>query len=198
MPKKRFGAEQIVTLLRQIEVSKAQGKPTPVAEGVELETNLLRASQRGPASSSVLDEVFGTHRSKIFPTHVLRTTGTTPPVQHTPGVPAQPDGPTLHQRCAAPLRRRTARSGRITLAGLENVICSYPEYSPGHGTHPRPDSAVVIAGPDQAHIAIAGPDDLANVVMMAGTPDHHRADLRRCSSTPIPPIAGEIVFATGV
>jgi len=104
----------------------------------------------------------------------------------------------LHQRCAAPLRRRTARSGRITLAGLENVICSYPEYSPGHGTHPRPDSAVVIAGHDQAHIAIAGSDDLANVVMMAGTPDHHRADLRRCSSTPIPPIAGEIVFATGV
>jgi hypothetical protein len=31
MPKKRFGAEQIVTLLRQIEVSMAQGKPTPVA-----------------------------------------------------------------------------------------------------------------------------------------------------------------------
>ena len=173
--------------------------PTKIlVEGEELQTNLLQVSQRGPASSSVLNEVFGTHRSKIFPTHVSRTTGTTPPVQHTPGGPAQPDGPTLHQRCAAPLRRRTARSGRITLAGLENVICSYPEYSPGHGTHPRPDSAVVIAGPDQAHIAIAGSDDLANVVMMAGTPDHHRADLRRCSSTPIPPIAGEIVFATGV
>jgi putative transposase len=31
MPKKRFGAEQIVTLLRQIEVSIAQGKPAPVA-----------------------------------------------------------------------------------------------------------------------------------------------------------------------
>ena len=31
MPKKRFGAEQIVTLLRQIEVSMAQGKSTPVA-----------------------------------------------------------------------------------------------------------------------------------------------------------------------
>ena len=31
MAKKRFGAEQIVTLLRQIEVSMAQGKPTPVA-----------------------------------------------------------------------------------------------------------------------------------------------------------------------
>ena len=31
MPKKRFGAEQIVTLLRQIEVSMAQGKPTPAA-----------------------------------------------------------------------------------------------------------------------------------------------------------------------
>ena len=31
MPKKRWGAEQIVTLLRQIEVLMAQGKPTPVA-----------------------------------------------------------------------------------------------------------------------------------------------------------------------
>jgi hypothetical protein len=31
MPKKRFSAEQIVTLLRQIEVSMAQGNPTPVA-----------------------------------------------------------------------------------------------------------------------------------------------------------------------
>jgi putative transposase len=31
MPKKRFSAEQIVTLLRQIEVLMAQGNPTPVA-----------------------------------------------------------------------------------------------------------------------------------------------------------------------
>jgi hypothetical protein len=31
MPKKRFGAEQIVTLLRQIEVSMAQGKSPPEA-----------------------------------------------------------------------------------------------------------------------------------------------------------------------
>ena len=31
MPKKRFSAEQIVTLLRQIEVSMAQGKATPFA-----------------------------------------------------------------------------------------------------------------------------------------------------------------------
>ena len=31
MPKKRFSAEQIVTLLRQIEVSMAQGNPAPVA-----------------------------------------------------------------------------------------------------------------------------------------------------------------------
>jgi hypothetical protein len=31
MPKKRFSAEQIVTLLRQIEVLMAQGKATPVA-----------------------------------------------------------------------------------------------------------------------------------------------------------------------
>jgi hypothetical protein len=32
-----------------------------VAEGEELQTNLLQVSQRGPASSSALDEVFGTH-----------------------------------------------------------------------------------------------------------------------------------------
>lgn len=31
MPKKRFGAEQIVTLLRQIEVLMAQGKSAPDA-----------------------------------------------------------------------------------------------------------------------------------------------------------------------
>ena len=31
MPKKRFSAEQIVTLLRQIEVSMAQGKAAPDA-----------------------------------------------------------------------------------------------------------------------------------------------------------------------
>ena len=165
-----------------------------VAEGEELQTNLLQVSLRGPASSSVLDEAFGTHKSKIFPTHVSRTT---PPVQHTPG-----SRPARRANFASTLRGATAAANRAigphNAAGLENVICSYPEYSPGHGTHPRPDSAIVIAGPDQAHIAIAGPNDLANVVMMAGTPDHHRADLRRCNSTPIPPIAGEIVFATGV
>jgi hypothetical protein len=72
-----------------------------VAEGEELQTNLLQVSQRGPASSSVLDEVFGTHRSKIFPTHVLRTTGTTPPVQRTPGVPPSPTG----QHCINAARR---------------------------------------------------------------------------------------------
>src|SRR5665811_2111317 len=32
-----------------------------VAEGEKLETNLLQASQRNPASSDVLDGVFGTH-----------------------------------------------------------------------------------------------------------------------------------------
>jgi putative transposase len=31
MPKKRFSAEQIVTLLRQIEVAMGQGKATPIA-----------------------------------------------------------------------------------------------------------------------------------------------------------------------
>jgi hypothetical protein len=36
-----------------------------VAEGVELETNLLQVSQRNQASPGVLDEVFGTHREKV-------------------------------------------------------------------------------------------------------------------------------------
>src|SRR5665648_613437 len=36
-----------------------------VAEGEELQTNLLQVSQRGPASSSVLDEVFGTHSGRM-------------------------------------------------------------------------------------------------------------------------------------
>ena len=31
MPKKRFSAEQIVTLLRQIEISMGQGKSAPIA-----------------------------------------------------------------------------------------------------------------------------------------------------------------------
>jgi putative transposase len=31
MPRKRFSAEQIVTLLRQIEVTMSQGKSAPVA-----------------------------------------------------------------------------------------------------------------------------------------------------------------------
>jgi hypothetical protein len=35
-----------------------------VAEGEVLETNLLHASQRIPASSGVLDEVFGTHKAE--------------------------------------------------------------------------------------------------------------------------------------
>jgi len=35
-----------------------------VAEGEELQTNLLQASQRNPANSGVLDEVFGTHRGR--------------------------------------------------------------------------------------------------------------------------------------
>ena len=41
MPKKRFNAEQIVTLLRQIEVSIAQGKSAPVASrdaGISLQS----------------------------------------------------------------------------------------------------------------------------------------------------------------
>ena len=31
MPKKRFSAEQIVTLLRQVKISMAQGNATPVS-----------------------------------------------------------------------------------------------------------------------------------------------------------------------
>jgi hypothetical protein len=36
-----------------------------VAEGVELETNLLQVSQRNQESPGVLDEVFGTHRRAL-------------------------------------------------------------------------------------------------------------------------------------
>jgi len=44
MPKKRFSAEQIVTLLRQIEVSMAQGKSTPMAcrdAGISLQSYVM-------------------------------------------------------------------------------------------------------------------------------------------------------------
>ena len=47
MPKKRFSAEQIVTLLRQIEVSMAQGNPTPVAcryAGISLQNYAMSCS----------------------------------------------------------------------------------------------------------------------------------------------------------
>jgi hypothetical protein len=47
MPKKRFSAEQIVTLLRQIEVTMAQGKPTPVAcrdAGISLQNYAMSCS----------------------------------------------------------------------------------------------------------------------------------------------------------
>ena len=46
-----------------------------VAEGEELQTNLLQASQRIPASSGVLDEVFGAHRTF----HVVRIMFGLPP-----------------------------------------------------------------------------------------------------------------------
>ena len=47
MPKKRFSAEQIVTLLRQIEVSMAQGAATPVAcrdAGISLQNYAMSCS----------------------------------------------------------------------------------------------------------------------------------------------------------
>jgi hypothetical protein len=37
-----------------------------MAEGVELETNLLQVSQRNQTSPGVLDEVFGTHRRALL------------------------------------------------------------------------------------------------------------------------------------
>ena len=47
MPKKRFGAEQIVTLLRQIEVLMAQGKSGPEAcrdAGISLQSYAMSCS----------------------------------------------------------------------------------------------------------------------------------------------------------
>jgi len=62
MPKKRFSAERIVTLLRQIEVSMAQGNATPVAcrdASISLQNYVTRSStakssttSRRPRSSS--------------------------------------------------------------------------------------------------------------------------------------------------
>ena len=49
MPKKRFGDEQIVTLLRQIEVSMAQGKPALIG----LCRKLTSASSTGPPQSEL-------------------------------------------------------------------------------------------------------------------------------------------------
>jgi putative transposase len=52
MPKKRFSAEQIVTLLRQIEVLTAQGKSAPEAyreAGISLQNYAMSCST---ASSS--------------------------------------------------------------------------------------------------------------------------------------------------
>jgi hypothetical protein len=53
MPKKRFGAQQIVTLLRQIEVSMTQGNATPVAcrkAGISLQSYAMSCST---ANSSI-------------------------------------------------------------------------------------------------------------------------------------------------
>ena len=49
MPKKRFSAEQVVTLLRQIEVLIAQGKSAPVAcrEGISQQSVLSLAQEYG-------------------------------------------------------------------------------------------------------------------------------------------------------
>ena len=49
MPKKRFSAEQIVTLLRQIEVLMAQGKSAPEAcrdAGISQQTSRRTAERR--------------------------------------------------------------------------------------------------------------------------------------------------------
>jgi hypothetical protein len=64
MPKKRFSAEQIVTLLRQIEVLMAQGNPTPVACRAPGVINIsylgFRAIQEGPIIQVSLGLIWGT------------------------------------------------------------------------------------------------------------------------------------------
>ena len=63
MPMKRYKAEQIVTLLRQIEVGIANGKPTPQAcKEAEITTDLLplaKGIRRPEAGSSQTDEGAG-------------------------------------------------------------------------------------------------------------------------------------------
>ena len=53
MPKKRFSAEQVVTVLRQIEVLMAQGKATPEAAGkLGYRSRAITAGARSTAALS--------------------------------------------------------------------------------------------------------------------------------------------------
>ena len=56
MPKKRFSAEQIVTVLRQIEVLMSQGKAAPVclSRGGHLAAELLSAGAKSTAVLSLI------------------------------------------------------------------------------------------------------------------------------------------------
>ena len=77
----------------------------PKATSPILKVAQIKSPARG--ATAVLDEVFGTHKSKIFPTHVSRTTGTTPPVQHTRG-----SRPARRANFASTLRGATAAANR--------------------------------------------------------------------------------------
>ena len=86
MPKKRFSAEQIVTLLRQIEVSMAQGKSAPeVCRTAEISQQLRDELLNGEIfyslkEAQVVIEQWRRHYNTIRPHSAL---GYRPPVPQT-------------------------------------------------------------------------------------------------------------------
>jgi transposase InsO family protein len=79
MPKKRFSAEQIVTLLRQIEVSMAQGKSAPEAcrdagISLQLRDELLNGEIfYSLKEAQIVIEQWRRHYNTIRPLCVLKT-----------------------------------------------------------------------------------------------------------------------------
>src|SRR5450631_386604 len=85
MPKKRFSAEQIVTLLRQIEVSMAQGKPTPMAcldAGISQQSSVMNFSTGEIfytlEEARVIIERWRRHYNTVRPHSSLSATGRQP------------------------------------------------------------------------------------------------------------------------
>jgi hypothetical protein len=56
MPKKRFSAEQIVTLLRQIEASMAQGNSTPISTACATDNEPVPDTARSGCTNAIISQ----------------------------------------------------------------------------------------------------------------------------------------------